>query len=140
VNGNHGNERAGAVSAAATVSQPGAGADLEAPARRRTTHWSRPAALRCLRALVRLGGSATSWPLAQEARALNISTDIHAARCWLAAAGYERNADGEPLVTTDEGIRGRGWSRDGRRVFLYTLRADVLRKLIGTGVAIGHDT
>ena len=110
---------------------------VAAPAR--TTHWSRPAALRCLRALARLGGSATSWPLAQEARALNISTDIHAARCWLAARGYEPNADGEPLVTADEGITGRAFSRDGRRVFRYTLRGDVLLDMCVTR-GIGHDT
>ena len=95
--------------------------DAHALVDHKRTHWSSRAARRVIAGLIQVGGSATSMELAREIDAVAVSTDIHAARCWLAALGFVSDREGDPIHTADEGR-----NRQGRRVYRYTLRLDVM--------------
>ena len=75
-------------------------------------HGSRPAGMRCLAALRRLGGSATSWELATALRTHHLSADVASCRDYLEEVGCCREALRSECVGVDE---------DGRQVWRYSL-------------------
>lgn len=79
-------------------------------------HWSRPAAVRTLRALQQLGWKATTWGLAQATHSLAVHTDVAAARALLETELSFR--DGNRALTCTH----QRTTDDGRKVYAYCLQ------------------
>ena len=84
-------------------------------------HWSRPAAMRTLDALMRLGGKGTTFQIQQITLSVAVHQDIYSLRCWLQ---FDR---GYPERDTHLAVKRveLGKNASGRMVVRYELRPDV---------------
>lgn len=82
-------------------------------------HWSKPGAIRTLKALRAHGWRATTWQIAQITGSLAAHTDVASLRCLfreLGALDWRNSVTSRYQRTTDA----------GHRVYLYVLRRDLL--------------
>lgn len=89
------------------------------------SHWSRPGAVRTLRALRRLGGMATTRELANLTGSMAVHSDIHSVRCLCEAEGIcpaDQAVEQDYVRTTER----------GRRIHIYTLD-DRVRSALSSG-------
>ncbi len=84
-------------------------------------HWSKPAAWRTLSALMELGGSGTTWDIAEITGGLAVHQDIYSLRCWLQ---FQCDYDEDDTHSAVKTIRD-GTNDNGRKIVRYELREDV---------------
>ena len=100
---------------------PTAHAPCTARAARResASHWSRPGAVRTLRALLRLGFAATTWQIAEQTGSLAVHSDITSVRCFCEAEG---------ICVADKAVSCTytGTTDAGHRVYRYELHPLVI--------------